>query len=230
MLWKFIIARTSCFARLNEEKMSEDFEFESDSDDGKCKILYDGFVPQENYSKLEKISASISPEDFYKNYVKQRKPVIISGLTQFYKDEFHIHKWTIDYLKKQAGDCTVMIEKIDRNKPQKYGYKVPKVPMKYGEFLDGIVEGNDRCYMTTQDLEKDDTDLDEYGMPRKFCAAPLTRLKSDFPLRPTIAGNLVPYLMSLWQGLTFSGSSSGLHHDFEDNVYILIRGRKRFLF
>ena len=29
----------------------------------------------------------------------------------------------------------------------------------------------------------------------------------------------------LW---VWSGASSGLHHDFHDNLYILLRGRKRF--
>lgn len=28
--------------------------------------------------------------------------------------------------------------------------------------------------------------------------------------------------------LAISGSSSGLHHDFHDNLYILLRGSKRF--
>ena len=26
-----------------------------------------------------------------------------------------------------------------------------------------------------------------------------------------------------------AGSSSGLHHDFHDNLYVLLRGRKRFV-
>jgi len=38
----------------------------------------------------------------------------------------------------------------------------------------------------------------------------------------------VPYQLNLWLGNSASGSSSGLHHDFHDNLYVLLRGSKRF--
>lgn len=37
-----------------------------------------------------------------------------------------------------------------------------------------------------------------------------------------------PLQINLWMGVSESGSSSGLHHDFHDNLYVLLRGRKRF--
>jgi Cupin-like domain len=39
---------------------------------------------------------------------------------------------------------------------------------------------------------------------------------------------LVPQSYNVWAGNTAEGSSSGLHHDFHDNLYCLLRGRKRF--
>lgn len=37
-----------------------------------------------------------------------------------------------------------------------------------------------------------------------------------------------PQLASRFRSLLLSGASSGLHHDFHDNLYVLLRGRKRF--
>lgn len=60
-------------------------------------------------------------------------------------------------------------------------------------------------------------------------SAPLDSLRGDFPLRPKLAGALVPQNVNLWMGHTKSGgSSSGLHHDFHDNLYVLLRGKKTF--
>ena len=33
---------------------------------------------------------------------------------------------------------------------------------------------------------------------------------------------------NMWFGRSSEGSSSGLHHDFHDNIYVLLRGRKEF--
>ena len=38
----------------------------------------------------------------------------------------------------------------------------------------------------------------------------------------------VPYQMNMWMGYNNEGTSSGLHHDYHDNIYILLRGKKRF--
>ena len=38
----------------------------------------------------------------------------------------------------------------------------------------------------------------------------------------------VPYQINLWMGHSKGGTSSGLHHDFHDNLYVLLKGRKRF--
>lgn len=61
-------------------------------------------------------------------------------------------------------------------------------------------------------------------------SAPLDKLKGDFPLRPALAGALIPQNVNLWMGHSKkgAGSSSGLHHDFHDNLYLLLRGKKTF--
>jgi hypothetical protein len=39
---------------------------------------------------------------------------------------------------------------------------------------------------------------------------------------------LVPMSYNLWMGNSTEGASSGLHHDYHDNLYVLLQGRKRF--
>ena len=46
--------------------------------------------------------------------------------------------------------------------------------------------------------------------------------------RPALLGRLVPMCLNLWQGNSREGASSGLHHDYHDNLYVLLRGRKNF--
>ena len=83
-------------------------------------------------------------------------------------------------------------------------------------------------------------------------ASPLAELCAggDLPLQPALMGNLVPQQLNLWMGAAQqgalqarlarcsclhrlphrgtprAGASSGLHHDFHDNLYVLLRGRK----
>ncbi len=52
---------------------------------------------------------------------------------------------------------------------------------------------------------------------------------TDFPAKPQLLGNLVLQQCNLWLGNSKEGKSSGLHHDFHDNLYILLSGYKRFL-
>ena len=61
-------------------------------------------------------------------------------------------------------------------------------------------------------------------------SSPISELfdHGDFPLRPSLLPNLIPFNLNLWFGNSEDGSSSGLHHDFHDNLYILIRGEKKF--
>ncbi|KAI9339665.1 cupin-like domain-containing protein [Obelidium mucronatum] len=61
-----------------------------------------------------------------------------------------------------------------------------------------------------------------------FCKAPLPRVLNDIPLRPELLSTLIPQQLNLWMGVAPpEGISSGLHHDFADNLYILVQGSKR---
>ncbi|GLC45639.1 hypothetical protein PLESTB_001789000 [Pleodorina starrii] len=73
------------------------------------------------------------------------------------------------------------------------------------------------------DDDSDDSDGGVGGGPSSSspCSA-------DFPASLELAGHLVPQSLNMWMGAAPEGSSSGLHHDFHDNIYVLLRGTKRF--
>ncbi len=43
-------------------------------------------------------------------------------------------------------------------------------------------------------------------------------------IRPSLLGHLVPSSYNLWMGSNKKPSNSGLHHDYHDNLYVLIKG------
>jgi len=210
-------------------------ESESDSDDSFCEQNaalneYEGFCPPHGITYVtDRIPADSKPADFFESYVKTRRPAVFSGLLA--DSAFKGHKWTNLYMSSKAGEAKVLVE--DRKGAHcdlSFGTSAAKIEMKYADFVKAITAGETRYYLTTQDLERFVDECDEFGMPRCIVAQPLHALNDSYPAQPAVLGNLIPHQVSLWQGCTGKGSSSssGLHHDFHDNLYLLIRGRKRF--
>lgn len=84
-----------------------------------------------NYQTVERIR-SIDANDFYQQYVKPQKPVVIEQLT---KDWPAYHKWHFDYIKQVAGDQVVPLygnEPVDPNKK----VNEPDAQMKMRDYLD----------------------------------------------------------------------------------------------
>lgn len=199
---------------------------------------YNGWtVPATGNPTLERICfrEQCTPSSFYEKFVAKRKPVVIVD-AKGPDDNWRGHsKWNVDYLRKVAGEGEVRIEHRDSDQ-SKFG-QGNHSKVKFSKFLD-IVEGKAdgreggekarKVYLTTQDLGMDDE-----GRPYLH-STPCTQLlrAGDFPPRPMMLDRLVPMNYNLWIGSTStepgSGSSSGLHHDFHDNLYILLSGRKTF--
>jgi len=210
-------------------------ESESDSDDS-CYVEhtefdeYEGFSPPRGITHVtDRVSADIEPADFFERYVRPRRPAVISGFIA--DSSFKGRQWTNSYLSARAGEAEVLVE--DRKSavgPLSFGTSSTKVEMKYGDFIKAIIAQENRYYLTTQDLERFVDDYDEFGLPKGVAAQPLCMLNDNYPVQPAILGNLIPHQISIWQGFAgkCSSSSSGLHHDFHDNLYLLIRGTKRF--
>lgn len=77
---------------------------------------------------------TISREDFLKNYLEPKRPLLIKGLT---KDWPAREKWTTEYLKSIAGDVEVPLydnSKADPSKP----INSAVAHMKFGDYLDLI--------------------------------------------------------------------------------------------
>jgi len=77
---------------------------------------------------------TISPEDFKKNYIDPRRPLVIKGLT---KDWPAREKWSLDYLKQLAGDFEVPLydnSKADPSKP----INAAAAHMKFRDYVDLI--------------------------------------------------------------------------------------------
>ena len=188
-------------------------------------------VPESNY-RIPVLSAKddeLEPERFYQNYVRRRRPVVIRG-QQLPNELLHLTKWksSNEDMIQRAGDATIKVEKRS-NSRDSFG-KGTEVGIKFSEFLKLIQNGDSMHYLTTQDVE-----ADKDGRP-KLLSPFMERLRggqngSDteaFPLRPKLMGNLVPQNINIWIGNSPNGASSGLHHDYHDNLYIVLRGTKRF--
>ncbi|GMH42361.1 hypothetical protein BSKO_10280 [Bryopsis sp. KO-2023] len=162
----------------------------------------------------------LTPEDLWKDFISTRTPVLIKGHIK--DDAWSVPKrWKENaYLNEKAGNVTVKVEKRGGAK-EKFG-KGRKMAMNFGEFLGEIAEGDETLYLSPQEAC-----VGVDGLP-ELISPPLDEFKGDFPFRPELMGNLVPHQINIWMGNARNGSSSGLHHDFHDNLYILVKGKKRF--
>ncbi len=124
------------------------------------------------------------------------------------------------YLKQNAGHCTVEIEKRD-DESGRFGLGNCH-KMQYCEFLDQLDAGSTSLYMTTQPLPQDKDG------PTAMASQPLTEVIGDIADALSPCPPLIPDQWNMWQGASKEDSTSGLHHDTHDNIYVLLRGQKTF--
>ena len=85
-------------------------------------------------------------------------------------------------------------------------------------------------YKLTKEGQKGDDSSSPLFMIHAFRTAPCQQLFDAKLIPPTLpwAGNLKLESCNCWCGNSTDGSSSGLHHDYHDNFYILQQGKKQF--
>lgn len=83
-----------------------------------------------NLSPIERVK-TISKEDFYNNYVKKQKPVVVENITQ---DWPAYTKWKLNYIKEVAGDKTVPLYD-DRPVSYKDGFNEAHASMKMKDYI-----------------------------------------------------------------------------------------------
>lgn len=96
-----------------------------------------------------------------------------------------------------------------------------------------------------EDQEDEDEENEQPRHVKELFQPPLTNIYDKIPLQPPFFKTLIPQQINLWMGLTKpktfdkskdfpidksipKGTSSGLHHDHSDNLYIVVSGCKRF--
>lgn len=154
--------------------------------------------------EIERVK-SISKKDFYTNFVKKQKPVVVEQLTS---DWPAYEKWNLDYIKKMAGDKTVPLYD-DRPVSFKDGFNEAHANMKMADYIDLLKSKptNFRIFL--------------YNLMQEV---PL--LKNDFNW-PDLGLKLVKQLPMLF----FGGENSRvfMHHDIDyaNILHFQFHGKKR---
>ena len=171
---------------------------------------YQGFHPTANW-KIP--SVDINDPKKFSEYIKSRTPCLVQvnqGVS-------------LEQVVKECGQETVMVE---QKKNGRFGYGIKK-EMKFKEFYQALLAGDENLYLTTQ-YEIEDVD-EERAAFRHFAAPPLHAAPQLVP-RIWEKLDLIPHQVNMWVGACKDqkGTHSGLHHDHHDNIYILSKGRKKF--
>ncbi|KAI9209803.1 cupin-like domain-containing protein [Polychytrium aggregatum] len=196
---------------------------------------YSGFHPPSPKWSVPRIRFDqISPQDFYAKFVATRTPCVLEGCT------YPQANWTPQSVADMgAGAISVQVEGMGAD--GFFGSGKLRSLTNFDQFVRRLeTQGEIGLYMTTQYYEPSpDSDPDRDVSPEvqldrvlDYCQPPLTALLGRFEMTPAILGHLVPQQVNLWIGATSNsnskGSSSGLHHDYADNLYVLCKGKKRF--
>ena len=185
---------------------------------GDCTPGYSGWVPAPGERTVARVLAgALSPLQFFEQFVAARRPVVIEGGLD---DSPAPGSWTDDYLRERAGDTEVRVERRRSAAVSFGGHSHER--LRFAAVLDALAAGDETLYLTTEA-----TAFDDDGRLR-VVSPPLPLLLDDLQLRPRLAGRLVPVAVNMWLGRSAAGASSGLHHDWHDNFYQLMRGAKSF--
>lgn len=155
-------------------------------------------------TEIERVK-TISKKEFYNNYVKKQKPLVIEQLTQ---DWPAYSKWKLLYIKEIAGDKTVPLYD-DRPVSYKDGFNEAHAKMKMADYIDLLLKGptNYRIFL--------------YNLMKEVPA-----LSNDFKW-PNIGLHLVKQLPMLF----FGGENSRvfMHYDidYSNILHFHFHGKKR---
>lgn len=171
-----------------------------------------------NANGIAKLRHPVSPRDFYLHHFTARRPAVIQ-FDDFAELDWRTHLWDNDYLRYKAGSQTVMVQKRRRDdvfEPENSGYE----PMVFRDFLAQVMEkpgGDNSLYLNLQNL-----------MDNRALEPPALQLIGDYTI-PYYFKDLLLRCINLWMGNSETPIVTPLHHDFNDNLYAVVEGRKRFV-
>ncbi|BFZ58171.1 hypothetical protein PYCC9005_005232 [Savitreella phatthalungensis] len=151
-----------------------------------------------------------------KECVRNRRPCVLTNLPEDFDGLRSL--LSLGDLSARAGNVEVDVEPISSKGT--FGTSETKRRMTISSLVQALERG-ERLYLTTQyEDAEDDQVLHE----------PLRSMWDDLqvPVSPRIVNDLVTAKINLWLGASREGTSSGLHHDFHDNLYVLLSGAKTF--
>ena len=169
-------------------------------------------------SKIERINYIPTPLEFYRDFLSQSKPVV---LTQLASDWAALNKWDLAYLKLKIGAKPVSIAITPDGLADAVvddAFQLPEeVKMPFDQFVTKLEQ---RLEHEIYYLQKQNNCLrEEYEDLSEDCPGEI-----DFVSK---ALNSQPDAINLWVGE--SRSMSSLHRDPYENIYTAIKGQKRFL-
>ncbi|WFD34146.1 hypothetical protein MCUN1_000982 [Malassezia cuniculi] len=178
--------------------------------------------------RVERERADIGGARMWTEYVRERRPVVLEGL--LVDEAWRGGSWAdLGELKAKAGDALVKVERLGEG--GQFGTGNARERMRLRELVEKLEGGEEGYYLTTQyESGEDEEDAEEeWPAVDDVLPAPTDRLAGDFPAQPEVLGELVLQQCNLWLGRSKEGRTTGLHHDFHDNLYMLLRGEKRFV-
>ncbi|VWU48269.1 JmjC domain-containing protein, putative [Hepatocystis sp. ex Piliocolobus tephrosceles] len=177
---------------------------------------YSGFCfHKEKSNNIDVIDEYISAEHFYLNYILKRKPCLLKR-KNIIKNK---HNIDIKFLKENIENVPVELEQKVSNS---FGTGEKK-KMNFHEFLSLIEKGNTDYYLNTQYIKEN------AYFPTDFCNSITRQIINYLPKQLEIMGNLEIYQYNIWIGKNEDKDlKTFLHHDYHDNIYVLLKGKKIF--
>jgi hypothetical protein len=157
-------------------------------------------------------SPTLSLQRFYSSEQCELTPINYASGTRYACGE-------AEQVSCVQGDDEVLVE-VRSGLHDSFG-RGQKRKMPVHQFVESLQSSEALVYLSTQPASRDSD-----GHPNLM--SPLLACLPEVPKKPCIAGALIPQSINVWMGRSEKGTSSGLHHDFHDNLYILLAGTKRF--
>ncbi len=149
----------------------------------------------------------ISREDFYRHYLKPRRPLVIKNLSKNWPAR---EKWSLDYMKEAVGDITVPLYDSSKADPAA-PINAATAEMKFADYIDLIKrEPTDLRIFLFDPIKHAPSLLQDYVFPREL-----------------MGGFLDKYPTMFFGGI---GSETFLHYDIDmAHIFHTHFGRKHIL-
>ena len=181
------------------------------------KQLADRGIQVDAYTTINRVDHPLPMGEFYLDYFIARRPVVIC-MENLGVIDWRTDRWTNSYLFQKAGSQAVTVLK-SKDRTDFMSEEARYEHILFGDFITKVManpEGDETVYLNLQDFEKN-----------RVVEPPLLQLIGDFSV-PVYFKDLILRCMNIWMGNSRLEIITPLHHDFNDNLYVVIEGNKHF--